>query len=329
MDAMWGIMFLTWSLMWQSYIAGNYYASTTALRIDALAMGAIFMATGACFLVYFMEKRILPSRYRPFTVSFLILIAALILCAFFAPNYVQTISVLPWIPFCIIGFTYWLRIKQFFQLGNKFYFSLLGGFLGMILGFSMTTDFFLRMTGTFLTRLIGDVIVLVCLIIIGNFFSNLPLWDEVEWFQEVQVIYLFYIPSSIPFFEQHLQSSPAGNDQQGTGESLDQSLIIAALSGIKDLLDAMTEGTASEPVKMFRQEDAVVMLEYGNKVAAVAVCKKPLRSVRNLLKRLLFRVEEDFSDQFEHWTGNIDAFESVGDVFQAIFYHKLKFSFPV
>jgi hypothetical protein len=70
-DAIWGIVFLVWSLMWQCYIAGNYYASTIALRIDALAMGAIFMATGACFLVYFMEQRILPSRFRPFTVSFL------------------------------------------------------------------------------------------------------------------------------------------------------------------------------------------------------------------------------------------------------------------
>lgn len=307
-DLVYTLFFSSFGIMWAFFIAGDHFTTTPAARINFLLGGYIAMAVGAWLFVYFMEQRVF-SRWRPFTLIFGLLLFVMVGAYFWDPFYAQTISMLFWCPFILILLAYLLQVKRNFHLGARIYGMFFLSFVATMVGFLGTIDAILDVTGSFVVRLVGDALQVVGLALLGRFFARIPGFTEFNWQAKTSSIFAFYTGGVLIFdhaFAREENRAP-----------VQAQLMAGALESVKDFLKQTTAGD-SEPVKQFTQDNAQILLEYGQYVTGVAVCTEELKSVRRLLARFVARVEMVFQDILPKWSGNETELAPIHDVFQGL-----------
>ncbi|HMF34953.1 MAG TPA: hypothetical protein VKK79_26260, partial [Candidatus Lokiarchaeia archaeon] len=321
-DNVWGIFFFGFGIMRLIFIIGDFYANqldSGLVRLDYVAIGYLSMALVACVFIYSMESRISSrSRARPITVIFLIFFAALIVAYIFKFHFDQAVAVFLGFPFLLLLLLYTARIRLKFQLGKRSFISYIFGLFGIIFGLIATSDTLIWLSNGWWWRGVGDFILVASLTALWDFFTNLPSWSEFSWKAKTQAVYLFYINSGLGVFEHHYYSSSTATPDGGQGSVVDQDLLVPGLTSIKELLERISKQPSTEPVRTYKQEDAVILLEYGQWVAAAAICKEDLKSVRRLLKKFVHRVEELFAEILPEWDGNLNDLAAVREIFQTL-----------
>ncbi len=299
------------------FAIGDFSVIDSNSRINIISIGYLIMAVGSWQFIYSMERRITPrARVYPLSTIYVILIVFIVIMFFFDRSFSQFVSALMGVPFIVMWSIYVIRIwRKASQVGRTLFFTYSTGLFGLIGGFLLTSDTVLQVTETYIVRAIGDVILVLSLIMLGYFFTKLPAWGEFTWKSKTQVIYLFYITNGLGIFEYRFNdptpttTSPEG----GKGSVLDQDLLIPGLTSIRELLEKTSSVT--EPPKTYRQDDATILLEYGQWVGAAAICTEDLHAVRRMLRRFIRQVESVYAQVLPHWHGNLTVLARVNDIF--------------
>ncbi len=315
---MWGFFFLAFGLMRVSFAIGDFsdFSAVQGIeRVDIISIGYLIMALGSWQFIYFMERRIAPrARIHPLSTIYVGLIAFLVAVFWIDHFFFQILAVLLGAPFLIMWSVYVFRIRRkAAEVGRTLFFAYSVGLFGLIGGFLLTSDAVLQITDTYTARAIGDGIFLLSMMMLGYFFTKLPAWGEFSWKGKTQAIYLFYINNGLALFEYHFGTQTAVTPDGGKGSVLDQDLLIPGLTSLKELLEKIS--SVAEPPKTYKQEDATILLEYGQWVGGAAICTEDLRAVRRLLRRFIRRVESIYGQVLPNWDGNLSNLARVQNVF--------------
>ncbi len=315
---MWGFFFLAFGLMRVFFAIGDFtdFSTTPGVdRVDIISIGYLIMSLGSWQFIYFMERRIAPhARIHPLSTIYVVLIAFLVAIFWIDKSIFQILAVLLGAPFLIMWLVYIVRIRRkAAEVGRTLFFTYSVGLFGLIGGFLATNDTLLQITETFTVRAIGDGVLVLSMIMLGYFVTKLPAWGEFTWKGKTQAIYLFYIGNGLAIFEYHFHLPTAAIPDGGKGSVLDQDLLIPGLTSLKELLEKIS--SVAEPPKTYKQEDATIVLEYGQWVGGAAICTEDLRAVRRLLRRFIRRVESIHGEILPEWDGNLSNLSRVKNVF--------------
>ncbi len=297
------------------FAIGDFSQIGNSARVNIISIGYLIMALGSWQFIYFMERRISPrARIRPLSTIYVALIAFLIVVFWIDRFLFQITAVLLGLPFLIMWLAYIVRIRRkAAEVGRTLFFTYSVGLFGLIGGFLSTSDTVLQITETYTTRAIGDGVLLLSMIMLGYFFTKLPAWGEFTWKGKTQAIYLFYINNGLALFEYHFHTQTETTPEGGKGSVLDQDLLVPGLSSLRELLEKIS--SVAEPPKTYKQEDATIVLEYGQWIGGAAICTEDLRAVRRLLRRFIRRVESIYGQILPEWDGNLSNLNRVKNVF--------------
>jgi len=314
-DNVWGFFFLAFGLTRLFFAIGDFSILTYDERTTVISIGYLILALGSWQFIYFMERRISPRAHiHPLSTLYIILIAFLVTVFWIDQFFFQNLAILLGMPFLIMWSAYIFRIRRkVTQVGRTLFFTYSVGLFGLIGGFLFTSDSILQLTGTFIARAIGDGIFVLSMTMLGYFFTKLPAWGEFTWKSKTQAVYLFYINNGLSIFEHHFNIPPTTTPEGGQGSVLDQDLLVPGLTSIKELLEQIS--AVSEPPKSYKQEDAIILLEYGQWLAAAGICQEDLRAVRGLLRRFISKVERVYAQILPEWGGNLTILGRVKDIF--------------
>lgn len=315
---MWGFFFLAFGLMRVFFAIGDFTDFTTTPgidRIEIISVGYLIMALGSWQFIYFMERRISPhARIHPLSLIYVVLIVFLVAIYWIDQSFFQILAVLLGAPFLVMWTVYVIRIRRkAAEVGRMLFFTYSVGLFGLIGGFLLTSDAILQITETYTARVVGDGVTLLSMLMLGYFFTKLPAWGEFSWKGKTQAIYLFYINNGLAIFEYHFNLPTAATPDGGKGSVLDQDLLVPGLTSLRELLEKIS--SVAEPPKTYKQEDATIVLEYGQWVGGAAICTEDLRAVRRLLRRFIQRVESLYGQVLPDWDGNLSNLSRVANVF--------------
>ncbi len=298
------------------FAIGDFSLIENSVRVNIISIGYLIMALGSWQFIYFMERRISPrARIHLLSTIYVGLIAFLVAIFWIDRFFFQILAVLLGAPFLIMWTVYVIRIRRkAAEVGRTLFFTYSVGLFGLIGGFLLTSDAMLQITDTFTARAIGDGTFVLSMIMLGYFFTKLPAWGEFTWKAKTQSIYLFYINNGLALFEYHFhvpieEATPEG----GKGSVLDQDLLVPGLTSLRELLEKIS--SVAEPPKTYKQEDATILLEYGQWVGSAAICTEDLRAVRRLLRRFIRRVESIYGEILPRWDGNLTDLGRIKKIF--------------
>ncbi|HMF32786.1 MAG TPA: hypothetical protein VKK79_15285 [Candidatus Lokiarchaeia archaeon] len=328
-EGSWAILFLFWGLMWGFIIAGDYFAASGTDRLALLSLGYFLMSLGIWIFIADIERRD-KSGSRMFTYIFGVA-AAIMFSLFFIHNLeVQILFIemplVQWVAlaiggsFILIFIIYLLKMNKRTRIGLRYFALLLIGAIFFSLGFGGTMDFVSNWFGPFVAREIGDYVEIFGLFLMALFLSFIPNFAEWDWKIHTKVFILSDIVSGVVLFT-HRFDMPEEIEMEGHDPDIQELLTASALACIKEVLKQISEGSfgSSEPPNRIKQEDKLVLLEYGEKFAAAAVCDRYLRTVVRFMKQILEKVELIYQGSLQDWDGDLNFFRPVGDIFQSIF----------
>ncbi len=314
-EIIWTLLLAGWGGMWGFIVLGDFFTATPEIRIFMLLVGFIICGITMFLFSMFGEKGI--NRGYKFTFIFSLMFAGFSVCLVY-PGLLQPYTLGAGAIFILTVTVYLVRINRYARFGPKYYLSLALGNICLYMGFFGTMDFLVELTGTLMMRVITDCTEIAGLFLLALFFTYVPNFSEFNWRNRVKFIILFEKESGTVIFSQKmtLEFYNIGAKQA----HLDEYLIASALTGVKLLLEQvnMSKGNAP-PVKSFKQENAFVCLEYGQKFALAAICESPSTTLERLMKVFLRKVDVIYQNALKTWKGDSRVFDSIKYLFRSIF----------
>ncbi len=300
------------------YLENFIYYFETAESYNLGLVNFDFIAVGAMNLILSPILGRLMDKFgrKPiYFLSNLLIPGCLILLAFWRSFEVIVITLVIYSMICasyvIIECTVWSDLAQEDNIGqfNGLGWSSmgLGGALGFLMGYIITTPAFL-----------AQIDLLVVMTIIGlseismipfiSMRDSLPPAEEMEWQKEILHIYVIaeggIVMSDFSFLKWREKKDPL---IQRKTEEFDPNLFSGGISGVSTMLREMIDSQQSK-LKVIDHEDKKLIFEYGKGFTSVLISSKDLKILRNKLKTLTEEIQNVFSEQIEHWDGDLDKF---------------------
>ncbi|TFG24164.1 MAG: MFS transporter [Promethearchaeota archaeon] len=295
----------------------RYYFATAEsynlglINFDFIAVGALNFLLSPIFgklmdkygrkPVYFLSNLLIPCCliFLAFWNMFTFIVISLAIYSVICANYV------------IIECTVWCDLAPEGKMGqyNGYGWSSmgLGGAVGFLVGYLITTPAFL-----------AQIDLLVVMTIIGlseismipfiSMRDSLPPAEEMEWQKKILHIYVIaeggIVMSDFSFLKWREKKDPLIERKT---EEFDPNLFSGGISGVSTMLKEMIDSQQSK-LKVIDHEDKKLLFEYGKGFTSVLISSKDLKILRNKLKTLTEEIQNVFSEQIEHWDGDLDKF---------------------
>ncbi len=314
-EILWTLLLAGWGGMWGFIVVADFLAEP-ALLIPMRGIGLIFCGTAMYLFTFFGERRL--RRGYLFSILFAFIFGGFGVVYLFAPFLLQLYVLGAGGSFIVTVAVYLIRINRYARFGPKYYLTLVFGCLCLLFGFFGSMDIAVEVFGTLMSRAITDCVEIAGLGMLAIFFTYVTNFSEFNWRSQVKFIILFEKESGAVLFSQKmtLEYYNIGEKQA----QLDQYLVASALTGVQLLLEQLNKGkTEAPPVKSFKQENAFVCLEYGQKFAVAAICERSSTTLERLMKLFIQKVEVIYQNTLKTWGGDSRVFDSIKYLFRSVF----------
>jgi hypothetical protein len=178
-----------------------------------------------------------------------------------------------------------------------------GAFFGMGAGVVMAFGLLAEELPIIFT--ICSTIIIIGFITILRCKETLPDLSELDWFSTIHKLYVIY-HNGICMYNHAFRPS----------ESDDQ-LFAGGITGIAAMIQELTENKSR--LKAIKQEQGMVLLEYGEFTTYVLICTKELTVLHNKLQQLKSEFEDFYEDIIPDWTGDVSIFVPTRKIIEKIF----------
>jgi len=294
-------IFSGFSLMSLFYILGDYYSSDSIIspffiwiygseRIFFLNLG-YFTALIACFVLIFCIEKYNVFFYKKYFYSSIISIFTfLFLITFFIDiRITQRFTYGFWYTFLIFFINF--LIKFFKKLKYKGIFLFIAIAL-LASGYSLTTDIFITMFGLE-SRMIGDILQLISLLMLSYFFFTLIDFSEFDWKEKTEALFLID-KAGICLYHKIFKKKK---------ELISENLISAAISIVNEMLNELIGSGNDKGVLIIKKPNQIVMIYSGETLSGVLYMTEDLNFPKVKLK--------EFVDKFELLFKNIIQDQSI------------------
>jgi hypothetical protein len=319
----WGIFFICLFMMILFFIIADFFSADPYPREIFVNIGYLFMSLGALYFVFNVERE-LNFKYKIFSILLAVLFTFLAIDFFYFQlilNYViiepSTITYICWIPFIIILFIYLFKLTAKIK-GGRWRFNIYGFMVGFFVfgsAFFLTADFMTSSTGG-ISRLIGDIMILVGISSISILFIGLPSFQEFDWKIHMRKILIIH-KSGVCLADHDFKEI----DDDSIGDS---QFIAGGLTGISQMITEIVQERDQEiktkRLEVMDHKDVKLIFQYGEKLTAVMIVDVNLDIYKFKLKKLLDYVESLYSDLLEDWNSeNLFQFRPVKGILQRFF----------
>lgn len=206
-------------------------------------------------------------------------------------------------------FLFYIAYRSQAKLRSSFIYSVIG-FQLIVIGIFLTHQESYFLFGAILAsieipiRLGGPLLLIV----------GITLWargwqfELFVWVQKMQHLYVM-MPNGVCIYTHHFRPG-----------SQDQDLVTGALTGVSSIIQAITKNKTK--LKIIEQEDAVILLEYGDKIISALQTEEDTPVVRNKLEIFTAEFEELYKEELQHWGGEIHIFSAATALVKRIFIKK-------
>ena len=322
MISAWGVFFLCFASMILFFIIGDFFSADPYPRAIFVNIAYLFMSLGALYFVFNVERE-LNLKYRIFTILLAVLFTLLAIDFFYFQLILiyifiepSTITYICWIPFVIILIIYLFKLTAKIK-GGKWKFNIYGFIIGFFvfgLAFFFIADFMTVLTNA-VSRLIGDVMVLVGISAISMLFIGLPSFQEFDWKKHMQKILIIH-KSGICLADYNFEE--ISDDSVG-----DSQFIAGGLTGISQMITEIVQErdqSKTKKLEIMDHKDVKLIFQHGEKLTAVMIVNVNLDIYKFKLKKLLNYVESLYADLLEDWNpDNLFQFSPVKGILQRFF----------
>ncbi|MDD1778776.1 MAG: hypothetical protein LUQ65_11490 [Candidatus Helarchaeota archaeon] len=203
-------------------------------------------------------------------------------------------------------FLFYIAYRSEGNLRTAFVFSMIG-FQLIVIGVLLTHQEFYFFIGEIpvsievYVRLAGPLSLIAGLVLWARGWQ----FELFVWVQKMQHLYVM-MPNGICLYTHHFR--PVANDQD---------LFTGALTGLSSLIQAMTKDKTR--LKIIKQEDALILVEYGQKIIVALQTEEDSPVLRNKLEIFSAEFEEYFKEILKNWNGEIHLFSPANALVKRIF----------
>jgi len=314
-------LFFGFSLMSFFYIISDYYSPDDSItpfliwnagnaRYIFLNCGYFTMLmAGIAFLYCIESSKVYFFKKYFFTVIFSIWAGSFVVLFLIDITFTQPVTYAFWGTYVIFLMLYLVDFtKKVNQNRQKLIYGLLKylpGFILSIFGFLCTTSMITSIFGH-TARFYGTILQLLGLIFIFSFFIGLPPFAEFDWHNSIESI-LVLNNSGIAIYSKIFQEK---------GELIDKNLVGGALTGVKALLDNLTNTSG---VSVLHKKGKIIVIYPSRNLTGVMFCSKDLNILRILLQKFIVRIESVFTTILADWDGDPSVFKPVEYICDEIF----------
>ena len=314
-------LFFGFSLMSFFYIISDFYSLDDPItpffiwnsgnaRYIFLNCGYFTMLmAGISFLFCIESSKVYFFKKYFFTVIFSIWGGSFVVLFLIDMTFTQPVTYAFWGTYVIFLMLYLVDFtKKVNQNRQKLIYGLLKylpGFILSIFGFLCTTSMITSIFGH-TARFYGTILQLLGLIFIFSFFIGLPPFAEFEWQNSIESI-LVLNNSGIAIYSKVFQDK---------GEVIDKNLVGGALTGVKALLDNLTDTSG---VSVLQKKGKIIVIYPSKNLTGVMFCSKDLNILRVLLQKFIVRIESVFKTVLADWDGDPSVFKPVEYICDEIF----------
>lgn len=287
--------FSGFSLMYLFYILGDYYSSDSMIspfliwnfgseRIFFLNLG-YFTALIACFIVIFCIEKYNVFFYKKYFYSIIIFIFTLLFSIIFFIDIrlTQPLTYGYWSVFVLFFINFLIKFMKKLMYGGLFFFVAIAL---MVIGYSLTTDLLISLFGLE-SRMIGDILQLISLLILSYFFFTLPDFSEFGWKEKTEALFLIN-KAGICLYHKIFKEKK---------ELMSENLISAAISIVNEMLKELIGAENDKGVLIIKKPNKIVMIYSGENLSGVLYMTEDLKFPKVILK--------EFVDKFELLFKNI------------------------
>jgi len=311
-------IFCGFSLMWFFFIIGDYYASDEIVspfliwnqgsgRALFLNFGYFAMMMAAFFLLLCVEKYdvFLFKRYL-FTIIFSICVILFLILFLIDITMTQPVTYIFWPAFLSYFMVYLVKfIKKLKTKGLL----LFGGLAFMLIGFLFTTDALIEIYGLE-GRMIGAILQLISVVILSYFFLTLPPFNEFDWQDKIEAIYLVNAAGICLYYKVFSEKK----------DLMDEQLISAAIASINMILQGLTEtGEDNKGISVIKKMEECVIIYSGKLVNGVLYTSEELNFPKIVLKEFVEKFEALYRNVLTKWNGDLNIFNPTEIIANALF----------
>jgi len=147
-----------------------------------------------------------------------------------------------------------------------------------------------------ITKIIGHLTFITGLCMVAIALLSLPTWSEFDWEEKVERL-LVLLQSGILVYEYNFQGE----------EEFDSDLVGCGLSGVVSLVKEMTG--SEKGIKVIRQDQKIIYLEYGEHVTVVIIASEELRILYEKIANFTREFEILFTNILGDWNGSTSEFQ--------------------
>ncbi|MFX1338829.1 MAG: hypothetical protein ACFFDK_09490 [Promethearchaeota archaeon] len=311
-------LFFGFSLMWFFFIIGDYYSSDEivspfliwnqgSVRMLFLNFGYFTMMIATFFLLLCVEKyEVFLFKKFLFTIIFFICVLLFLVLFFIDITMTQTVTYIFWPVFLSYFMVYLVKFIKKLKKKGMILFS---GLAFMLIGFLLTTDALLRIYGLE-GRMIGAILQLISVVILSYFFFNLPPFNEFDWQDKVEALYLVDTAGICLYYKVFSEKK----------ELMDEHLISAAIASINIMLQGLTEtGRSRKEISVIKKKDENVMIYLGNIVSGVLYTSEELNFAKIVLKEFVDKFETLYHNILKDWRGDTNIFNATDIIANELF----------
>jgi hypothetical protein len=302
----WAILFGAFGVAYLFYIIGDFFVLEG--NYDTfIFVGYLSLLIGYTLLLYHLESTGTFKTKYLFTLLSAGLSIVIILVFLFSPSLLQTISssfmILAFVAIALYFFTIIKRIWKFYKFRSI---GLLSGIILWLLGYAGNSDVAIDLFGSLAIRAAADIVTISGIVLLAVFVNSIPSLAEIGWHEKIKYIILT-TQSGMSLYTENFQER----------KEIDDLSISGAIWGIQVFLQNILSEDAN--LKVISRGSDVVLREEGKNIIGLLVVEQELEILKYILKQLVQRFEEYYSDILEDWSGEIDLFEPTKHLVDDIF----------
>ncbi|MFX0020922.1 MAG: hypothetical protein ACFE9S_01255 [Candidatus Hermodarchaeota archaeon] len=305
-------LFLGFSFMWIFFIIADHFVENGSTRLVFLEFGYLALGSGGIIFIYGIEKYKTLLRKFLFSIIFIIYLIFFIIISIIQINFAQTFSFFFWPIFLLFFIFYSNELGSLFKknplLGDykKSFIKLVSGFLLLILGFGLTTDFSINILGLE-ARLAGDILQLMAFIFLYLFFSSIPSFSEYDWQEKINNLFIIHKSGLLIYKKSfHIEEE----------ESYD-----SVTSGTITMLKIMLETISDQETSTFiEKKGKSVIIQPGKYIYGALIADEKLSSLQILLRNFVSAIEYTYANILKNWEGDLKVFRPIDKIAEEFFF---------
>ncbi len=304
-------LFFGYGMMWVFIYIADYYIGVSYYRRLVLNLGFLWQILGLFVFIYILEKYKIFLKKHLFTKSYIIITILYLFVFFINIELASYISSIFWITFLIFFIIYLKELSThpyISKASKNIKFDTLKLFLGIILvamGYQLTTRIMIIVFGLN-SRLIGNILQIIGLIMLSFYFASIPSFSEYDWKDKVESIYITD-KSGIFLYKKTFRANVS---------TIGEQIIAGYMTSIRMMLQELINKPGASIIE---KEGKVVIIQSGTLINGVIICDEKLNSLQILLNNFIIKIEEIYQGILQQWDGNLEIFKPIDNIIQDFF----------